>query len=143
MRKEKKVSEPQQNETESHLNGEQLNQSTDTDQQNGTESHSNGEQLQQSTDTDQQKEDVPTQRKMFYKHTFESAAHSYCVFASDDIVDAIKEHIEPSKRRFYMDATFKICPVGNFKQLLILYIDFMGQVRRHFSSQMNFDYTFH
>lgn len=67
-------------------------------------------------------------RSMYYKHTFESNEHSFCVFASDDIVKAINEHVTQDTRRYYMDATFKICPLGIFKQLLIMYVLFMGQI---------------
>lgn len=53
---------------------------------------------------------------------------SYCVFASADIVEAIKANISPGNRTYYVDGTFKITPIGAFVQVLILSIDFMGQV---------------
>lgn len=67
-------------------------------------------------------------RTMYYKYTFESNEHSFCIFASDEIVAAIKEHVPQDSRRYFMDATFKIVPMGIFKQLLILYAEFMGQI---------------
>lgn len=67
-------------------------------------------------------------RTMFYKTVIETDAHSFCLFSSDDIVEAINEKLEPNSRTFLSNATFAIQSFGMFKHLLIIYIDFMGQV---------------
>lgn len=69
-----------------------------------------------------------TARTPFFKHAYASDAFSYCVFSSDNIIDQIKAEIEPQKREYLMDSTFKICPFGEFKQLLIIYIGYMEKV---------------
>lgn len=68
-------------------------------------------------------------RTMFFNHAYENDDFAYCVFASLDIVTAIKTNIQNVKdRQFFIDGTFKVCPIGIFNQLLIVHINFMGQV---------------
>lgn len=62
-----------------------------------------------------------------FKHAFECEAYSFCVFASDDIINIIKAKI-PAERNFFLDGTFKICPNGIFKQLLVISVDISSQV---------------
>lgn len=67
----------------------------------------------------------------FYKGSYECDDFSYSYFASDHIIDNIKANpamFPEDKREFLMDATFKICPLGKFYQLLIIYIAFCDQV---------------
>lgn len=68
----------------------------------------------------------------FYKTAYEfkgttKSSFSYVVFASQNIVNSIKERIAPQKRRFLMDATFKVCPYGIYNQLLVIYIEYLGE----------------
>lgn len=63
----------------------------------------------------------------FFKHAFEIEDYSFCLFASDDVID-IMNAIPVDERTLFCDGTFKICPYGPFKQLLILSIDICGQV---------------
>lgn len=65
---------------------------------------------------------------IFYKVTFISKDFAYCIFGSDIIMNLIETHISPSRRHYLMDATFKICPVGDFNQLLIVYVEYMDKV---------------
>lgn len=67
----------------------------------------------------------------FYKHSFQGADYGFSIFSSDDIVNAVKANIPETKRRYYFDGTFKITPLGVFMQVLIISIDFLGQVRTH------------
>lgn len=64
---------------------------------------------------------------MFYKgsHTEENFSYSY--FASDHVIQNIKENIPEVDRQFLMDATFKVCPLGSFYQFLVIYIGYCGQ----------------
>lgn len=69
--------------------------------------------------------------KLFFKYAYESKAFSYCIFASDNIISAIEKHIPVERRKYLMDATFKVCPYGIFNQLLIVYIEYLGEVSIH------------
>lgn len=64
----------------------------------------------------------------FYKGAYECDDFSYCYFFSDHVADNIRKDIPEENREFLMDATFKICPIGKFYQLLIIYIAFCDQV---------------
>lgn len=78
------------------------------------------------------KEGEPSQtRTMFYKRAYECDGYAYCVFASDDVITAIHQNTEASERKIYADGTFKICPIGKFKQVLILFAELLGHVSAH------------
>lgn len=62
-----------------------------------------------------------------FKHAFECEDFSYCVFASDDVIDII-ETIIIDERMYFCDGTFRVCPYGEFTQLLVLSTDICGQV---------------
>lgn len=64
----------------------------------------------------------------FFKHAFECADFSYCVFASDDVINAAITQVEQENRKIYMDGTFRVYPMGKFQQLLIIYVNIHGQV---------------
>lgn len=66
---------------------------------------------------------------VFYKTTYKCNSFAYVVFASDNIIKGIKSKIPREQRNFLLDATFKICPYGIFKQVLIVYIEHRGEVR--------------
>lgn len=55
---------------------------------------------------------------------------AYCIFSSQKSIKLIEENILPVKRTFLMDATFKIVPRGCFTQLLVIYIEYMEEVRK-------------
>lgn len=69
---------------------------------------------------------------LFYKglHEDKSRGFAFCVFASDNIINLINEHISIAERNYLMDATFKVCPVGPFAQLLIIYLEYCNDVSR-------------
>jgi hypothetical protein len=50
----------------------------------------------------------------FFKTVFD-IPFSYCIFASNAVIDLIEKTIPVSERSFLMDATFKTCPLGQFK----------------------------
>lgn len=62
---------------------------------------------------------------------------SYCVFASDEIIEEYEAAIPVERRQFLMDATFKICPFGQFNQILIIYIAYLDSVNILFSCHWN------
>lgn len=64
---------------------------------------------------------------MFFKHAYECKSFSYVIFASDNIINRIKQ-IPIERRRFMMDATFKVCPFGVYNQLLVVYIEHLEEV---------------
>lgn len=74
------------------------------------------------------------QKYRFFDGAFEADDHSFCVFSSKATIELVTEKMPPAARHILMDATFSICPVGPFKQLLILYIRKNKQV----SSKMCF-----
>lgn len=69
--------------------------------------------------------DLPTR---FFKTAFHDESFGYVVFSSDNIIDLIRTKIEPERRHYLIDATFKICPLGDFTQLLIIYVAYMDNV---------------
>lgn len=60
-------------------------------------------------------------KSIFFDGVVEKNTHSFCVFSSKFAISLIQSHIEPARRHFMVDATFKVVPVGPFYQLLILY----------------------
>lgn len=54
--------------------------------------------------------------------------YAYCIFASNDVVNTIKEYTAPENLKLYADGTFEICPQGQFSQVLIIYADLLGYV---------------
>lgn len=64
----------------------------------------------------------------FYKTLVIQNNYKFCVFASDEIIELIKSNIAEDQRDYMMDATFKVCPYGDFNQLLIIYIAYCGEV---------------
>lgn len=61
------------------------------------------------------------EKRDFFKHAFECDDFAYCVFASDDVIKAITENVPIENRNLFADGTFKITPIGIFKQVLILF----------------------
>lgn len=64
----------------------------------------------------------------FYDSAIETADYSFCVFSSKANIELISKNIPVASRHILMDATFKICPTGPFKQLLIIYVRKQRQV---------------
>lgn len=64
--------------------------------------------------------------KTAYQHP--NGDFSYCLFASDDIVEMIRNSVPEDRRKFLMNATFKICPHGVFKPILIIHAAYLDKV---------------
>lgn len=64
----------------------------------------------------------------FYRGAFRTPGGSFCVFASTDTIRAITKHVAVSDRKIYIDGTFKTCPAGEFKQIVILFAEVFGHV---------------
>lgn len=64
----------------------------------------------------------------FYDASYECADFAYCIFSSKDVIKAIAENTEPNQRKLFADATFKICPMGPFNQVLIIFGELLGHV---------------
>lgn len=76
--------------------------------------------------------------KLFFKGIFKASDENsennecYCIFASDDIMQLIHENIDVHRRQYFTDATFKVCPLGLFNQLLMIYVGYMETVSSPF-----------
>lgn len=68
----------------------------------------------------------------FYKQTYECKEFSYCIFASDNIINGIISNIPIDRRHYLMDATFKVVPFSPFRQLLIIYVEYRSNVNAIF-----------
>lgn len=71
------------------------------------------------------KHDVP---KMLYKGTIVENEFVCTFLASETIIALIEENIDVDRRRYLIGATFKIVPIGCFKQLLIIYVEYIESV---------------
>lgn len=71
-------------------------------------------------------------KSSFYKICFSSKEYSYCVFGSDKAIKMVKENI-PDKfnRTILIDGTFSIVPIGCFKQLLLVHVEYCEMVCIH------------
>lgn len=65
---------------------------------------------------------------VFFDGIMEFESYSFCVFSSKYAIKLIEEKILPYRRVYMMDATFKICSLGPFKQFLIIYIAYIDKV---------------
>lgn len=75
-------------------------------------------------------DDVPsTSRKPFFRFVHKCDTFSYCVFASQAIINKIEQNIDVQRRHYLMDATFKVVPLGEFNQFLIIHIEYMEMVK--------------
>lgn len=45
---------------------------------------------------------------MFFKHAIQSEDYAMCIFASQDIINAININIEVKDRQLFMDGTFEV-----------------------------------
>lgn len=63
----------------------------------------------------------------FYIDTVLSPNYEFTVFASDYVINFIRENIAPASRRYQMDGTFDSLPSG-FYQLLIISIEYQNDV---------------
>lgn len=67
----------------------------------------------------------------FYRGAVESDGNGsgcFCVFASDTIINAITSKMTVDKRHYLLDATFKVVPNSQFKQLFIVHVEYVEKV---------------
>lgn len=79
---------------------------------------------------------------IFYKGTLVHRDYTCTFFASDKIIAMIGENLDPNNRKYLMDATFKIVPVGCFSQILIMYIECLGHVSYTISNPRSLSFVF-
>lgn len=80
-------------------------------------------------------EQAKTEPTVFFRTASESDDISYCIFAAEDVISIIQEKTNPSERTLFADGTFKICPVGQFNQVLVVFCDIYGHVSQFISFQ--------
>lgn len=78
-----------------------------------------------------------TKKYRFFDCAIETPRHSFCVFSSEASIELVLQHIPPAERHLLMDATFQICPIGPFKQLLLIHIRKSHQLELMTSSMRN------
>lgn len=66
-----------------------------------------------------------------YIGTVVKSKYAFTVFASKFVIDFIEKNIEPSSRKYLMDATFDSLP-KDFYQLLIISIEYQNDVSNIF-----------
>lgn len=65
----------------------------------------------------------------FYVDTIETDhGEWFSLFASYPLIRLIESYIPPEDRRYLIDGTFKVRPLGNFYQLVVIYIEFKNDV---------------
>lgn len=65
----------------------------------------------------------------FFKICCDAKDFAYCLFCSDKIINLMKENIPSNvERKILVDATFSVLPIGSFKQLLIIHIEYFETV---------------
>lgn len=67
-------------------------------------------------------DEIPTLPTKFYRCVHKCDSFSYCIFASPSIIYHIEREIDVKRRNYLLDATFKVVPLGEFNQLLIIHI---------------------
>lgn len=70
---------------------------------------------------------------IFFDGAVDATNYSFCVFSSKKTIALVQENFKPEEIEILMDATFRIVPVGPFKQLLILYFRVHKKVCTFFS----------
>lgn len=65
----------------------------------------------------------------FFRGVHVGTEFSYVVFASQKIIELIEKNIVVDRRKYMMDATFKICPYGEFTQFLVIHIEYIESVK--------------
>lgn len=66
--------------------------------------------------------------KRFYIDTIETKNGGFTIFASHEIMQMIDDIIPPEDRKYMLDGTFDVTPIGRFYQLLIITIDYKKDV---------------
>lgn len=65
----------------------------------------------------------------FFKICFDSKDFAYCLFCSDKMINMLKENVAfNTQKKVLVDGTFSVLPIGCFKQLLIIHIEYFEKV---------------
>lgn len=64
----------------------------------------------------------------FYVDTVENLSGKFTLFASYDTMGMIDEFIPPEHRKYMIDGTFDVVPIGESYQLLIIAIEYKNGV---------------
>lgn len=71
----------------------------------------------------------------FYIGTIElPSKYSFTVFASKQVMSLIDKHI-PEDRKYMMDGTFDVTPLGCYYQLLVIHIEYQNDVSYAFNGK--------
>lgn len=71
--------------------------------------------------------------KKLYIDTVIRGTDFFTVFASHQVIELIEKFIPATDRRYLLDGTFKVVPIKKYYQLLILHIEFQGDVSLNFN----------
>lgn len=72
------------------------------------------------------------QPRPFFKACISEPEFAYCIFASEAIMQGINDNISAGQRRYLIDGTFKVVPLGCFNQLIVIYIQYLEYQVIHF-----------
>lgn len=64
-------------------------------------------------------------RKPFYRGTVIDEAYSFTVFSSEAVLERISMQ---SNNIYYVDGTFGVVPRGEYKQLLVIHLEYLQHV---------------
>lgn len=68
----------------------------------------------------------------FYIDTIETNQYAFTVFASHETIRMVDEFIPPESRKYMIDGTFDVVPIGcGFYQLLIIAIEYKKDVSKN------------
>lgn len=56
--------------------------------------------------------------------------YSFTLFGSMEAIKLIEKNIEPENRRYMLDGTFSIKPIGPYYQVLVIYIEVENDVSK-------------
>lgn len=64
----------------------------------------------------------------FYIDTIGKKKSAFTIFGSHEMIRLVEEHIPPEERRYMLDGTFAVVPLGCYYQLLIIAIEYKKDV---------------
>lgn len=70
---------------------------------------------------------------IFFDGVVERETHSFCVFSSKKAISLIEKNIKVEDRHYMCDATFAVCPIGPFSQLLLIHVTYIENVSLFFT----------
>lgn len=67
------------------------------------------------------------EKEFFFRACIIEVDFTYCIFTCSKIIQLMVQNI-PTYRNFLIDGTFACVPLGSFKQLVIIYIEYFEKV---------------